>query len=126
MRIWRVSENTLEGETERNPCWIIKLLYLRQLVVNSHLFAYNTKGAFNIIMQQCQFTRHARTVRGDGRRLDICPPIHNPLVDGSRDAVLCAILHFFIIGHPFGVAVSERVEIVTAETFVHVREGNLS
>ena len=50
-----------------------------------------------------------------GGCLGACLPICNPLVDGARDTMLCAIHDFCIIGHVPGVNVNEWVEVVAAE-----------
>lgn len=42
--------------------------------------------------------------------------IRNPLVDGTGDAMLCAVCDFFIIGHQLSTAnKSEWVEVISAE-----------
>ena len=55
-------------------------------------------------------------------------PIHNPLVDGVRDAMLCAIRDFFVIGHLISANMNEWVEIIIAEaeraSDGHVRPGH--
>ena len=42
-------------------------------------------------------------------------PIRNPLVDGVRDAMLCAVRNFFVIGHLLSANMNEWVEVVAAE-----------
>lgn len=42
--------------------------------------------------------------------------ISNPLVDGTGDAMLCAVCDFLIIGHQLSTAnMSEWVEVISAE-----------
>jgi len=55
-------------------------------------------------------------------------PIRNPLVDGIRDAMLCAVGRFFVIGHLLSANMNERVEVIAAEaeraSDGHVRLGH--
>jgi hypothetical protein len=41
--------------------------------------------------------------------------IRDPLVDGTGDAMLCAVCDFFIIGHLLTANMSEWVEVISAE-----------
>lgn len=55
-------------------------------------------------------------------------PIRNPLVDGVRDAMLCAVRDFFVISHLLSANINEWVEVIAAEaeraSDGHVRLGH--
>jgi hypothetical protein len=81
---------------------------------NTHLLAYNVYDTLDVILPQRIFER-ATLVWVGGGCLYAWPPIGNPLVDGTGDAMFCAIHDFFIIGHLPGANVNEWVEFIAAE-----------
>ena len=76
--------------------------------------------AFDIILPQWIFARRATLVWVSGGCLDVSLPLQNPLVDGSRDAMLNAISRFLLVCHPLGSLLNEWVEVVTEADIAHI------
>ena len=89
---------------------------LRQVPSNTYPLTYNIKDTLHDILPQQTFQRWPTLARIRSRCLGARLPIRNPLVDGVRDAMLCAIRDFFVIGHILGVDMDEWVEVVAVET----------
>lgn len=93
-----------------------------RILFDAHLLVYNIKDALNIVLPQRIFARWTTFVWIGGRRLSPHLPVCNPFVNGARDDVLLGIRNFFFINHPLAVNLDEVVEVVVAETSMHVKQ----